>query len=57
MVYARHETLDPVGWEQTAHLLRILYAGRLAEGDAIPPLRDFMPVDPWPDDADRAPEE
>jgi hypothetical protein len=50
-VFAKHETLDPVSWEQTAHLIRTILAGiPHEEGKSLPDIEDLMPTIPWGED-------
>jgi hypothetical protein len=47
--FARHETLDPVGWEQTAHLIQTIMASGPRPADfKVPPIEDLTPTEPWP---------
>jgi hypothetical protein len=50
-VFAKHETLDPVSWEQTAHLIRTILAGiPHEEGAIMPDVDELMPTIPWDED-------
>lgn len=48
-VYALHETLDPVGWEQTAHLLQAHAAAVALAGERVPAAEEFRPGLHWDD--------